>query len=80
MVVLGSAEEEGCDVAEKTGEGCGVVGSAEGATLGMGSAEGTTGAGALVSAGVSMGCGSCGCSACGIPRCSTLAGAPGSAL
>ena len=30
MVVLGSAEEEGCDVAEKTGEGYGVVGEAEG--------------------------------------------------
>ena len=80
MVVLGSAEEEGCDVDEKTGEGCGVAGEAEGATSGMGSAEGTTGAGALVSAGVSMGCGSCGCSTCGIPGCSTLAGAPGSAL
>ena len=62
MVVLGSAEEEGCDVAEKTGEGCGVAGETEGATSGMGSAEGTTGAGALVSAGVSMGCGSSGCS------------------
>ena len=62
MVVLGSAEEEGCDVAEKTGEGCGVVGSA----------EGTAGAGALVSVGVSMGCGS--------SSCSTPAGATGSAL
>ena len=62
MVVLGSAEEEGCDVAEKIGEGCGVVGSV----------EGTAGAGALVSVGVSMGYGSSGYS--------TPVGATGSAL
>ena len=62
MVVLGSNEEEGSDIAGITGGGRGVVGSA----------EGTAGAGALVSAGVSMGCGSSGCS--------TPAGAPGSAL
>ena len=72
MVVLGSAEEEGCDVAEKTGGGRGVVGEAEGATSGMGSVEGTAGASALMSAGISTGCGSSGCS--------TPAGAPGSAL
>ena len=65
---------------KKQGEGCGVVGSAEGTTSGMDSAKGTAGAGALVSAGVSMGCGSCGCSTCGIPGCSTPAGAPGSTL
>ena len=75
MVMLGSNEEEGSDVAGITGGGRGVAGEAEGATSGMGSAEGTAGAGALVSAGVSMGCGSCGCSGCSTPT-----GAPGSAL
>ena len=80
MVVLGSNEEEGSDVAGITGGSRGVAGEAEGATSGKGSVEDTAGAGALVSVGVSMGCGSCGCSACGIPGCSTPAGAPGSAL
>ena len=64
MVVLGSNEEKGSDIAGITGGGRGVAGEAEGATSGMGSAEGTAGAGALVSASVSMGCGSCGCFAC----------------
>ena len=80
MVVLGSNEEEGSDIARITGGGRGVAGEAEGATSGMGSAEGTIGAGALLSTGVSMGCGSYGCSACGIPGCSTPVGVPGSAL
>ena len=80
MVVLSSNEEEGSDVAGITGGSRGVAGEVEGATSGIGSAEGTVGAGALVSAGVSMGCGSYGCSACGIPGCSTPTGAPGSAL
>ena len=80
MVVLGSNEEEGSDVAGITGGGRGVAGEAEGATSGIGSAEGTAGAGVLMSVGVSMGCGSCGCSTCGIPGCSTPAGAPGSTL
>ena len=80
MVVLGSNEEEGSDVAGITGGGRGVAGEAEGATSGVGSVEGTAGAGALVSAGVSMGCGSYGCSGCGIFVCSTLAGVPGSSL
>ena len=80
MVVLGSNEEEGSDIAGITGGGRGVAGEAEGATSGVGSTEGTARAGALMSAGVSMGCGSCGCSRCGISGCSTPAGAPGSAL
>ena len=80
MVVLGSNEEEGSDVAGITGRGRGVVREAEGAASGTGSAEGTAGAGALVSVGVSMSCGSSGCSGCGISGCSTPAGPPGSAL
>ena len=80
MVVLGSNEEEGSDVAGITGGSRGVAGEAKDATSGIGSVEGTIGAGALVSVGVSMGCGSSGCSGCGISGCSTPAGAPGSAL
>ena len=80
MVVLGSNEEEGSDVAGITGGSRGVAGEAEGATSGIGSAEGTAGTGALMSAGVSVGCGSYGCSGCGISGCYTPAGAPGSAL
>ena len=80
MVVLGSNEEEGSDVAGITGGGRGVAGEAEGATSSIGSTEGTIGAGALMSVGVSMGCGSCGCSGWGISRCSTPAGALGSTL
>ena len=80
MVVLGSNEEEGSDVAGITGGSRGVAGEAEGATSGIGSVEGTVGAGALLPVGVSMGCGSYGCSRCGISGCSTPAGAPGSAL
>ena len=52
MVVLGSNEEEGSDVAGITGGGRGVAGEAEGATSGVGCVEGTTGAGALKSAGI----------------------------
>ena len=80
MVVLGSNEEEGSDIVGITGGVCGVAGRAEGVTSGIGSVEGTAGAGALLSVGVSMGCGSSGCSGCGISGCSTPAGAPGSAL
>ena len=57
-----------------------MAGEAEGATSGIGSIEGTVGAGALVSVGVSMGCGSSGYSGCGISGCSTPGEAPGSAL
>ena len=78
MVVLSSNEEEGSNVAGITGWGRGVAGEAEGATSGIGSVEGTAGAGALVLVGVSMGCGSSGCCGCGISGCSSPAGAPGS--
>ena len=80
MAILGSDEEEGSDVAGKTGGVRGVAGGAEGATSGIGSVEGTIGAGALMSAGISTGCGSSDCSRCGMSGCSAPAGAPGSAL
>ena len=80
MVVLGSNEEEGSDVAGITGGSRGVAGEAEGATSGIGSVEGNVGAGALMSVGVSIGCGSSSCSGCGISGCSTPVGAPGYAL
>ena len=80
MAILGSDEGEGSDVAGITGRVCGMVGGAEGATFGIGSVEGTIGAGALMSAGISIGYGSSDCSGCGISGCSALAGAPGSAL
>ena len=57
-----------------------MAGEAKGATSGIGSVEGTIGADALVSVGVSMGYGSSGCSGCRISGCSTPTGAPGSAL
>ena len=75
MAILGSDEEEDSDVAGITGGVYGVAGGAEGATSGIGSVEGTIGAGALMSAGILTGCGSYGCSGC-----SSLAGARGSAL
>ena len=80
MVVLGSNEEEDSDVVGITGGGRGVAGEAEGATSGIGFVEGTAKAGALVSVGISMGCGSSGCSGCGISGCSTPVRAPGSTL
>ena len=80
MEILGSDEEKGSDVAGITGGVHGVVGRAEGATSGIGSVEGTAGAGALMSAGISTGCGSSGCSGCGISGCSAAAGVLGSTL
>ena len=41
----------------------------EGATSGIGSIEGTARAGALMSVGISIGCGSSSCYGCGISRC-----------
>ena len=79
MAILGSDEEEGSDVAGKTGGVRGVAGGAEGATSGIGSREATVGAGGVMSTGISTGCGSSGCSACGISRCSGPTRAPGSA-
>ena len=43
MVVLGSNEEEGSNIAGITGGGRGVAGETESATSGVGSTEGTAG-------------------------------------
>ena len=62
-----------------TGGVRGVAGGAEGATSGIGSVEGTAGAGTLMSVGISTGCGSFGYSGCGISGCSSPTESPGSA-
>ena len=69
MEILDSDRGEDSDVDGITGGVPSVAGGAEGATSGIGSVEGTVGAGALVSAGMST-------SSSG---CSGLAGAPWSA-
>ena len=79
MAILGSDGGGGSDVDGITGGVPGVAGGAEGATLGIGPIEGTIGAGALMLAGISTGCGSSGCSGCGISGCSSPARALGSA-
>ena len=76
MAILGSDEEKGSDVAGITGGVHGVAGGAEGATYGIGSVEATAGAGAIMSTGISIGCGSFGCFGCGISGCSGPVGAP----
>ena len=53
-------------------------GGAEDATSGISPIEDTVGAGALMSVGISTGCGSSGCSGCGLFGCSGPVGAPGS--
>ena len=55
-----------------------VARGAKDATSSIGPIEATVEAGALMSAGISTGCGSSGCSSCGISGCSGPAGAPGS--
>ena len=52
MAILGSDEGEGSHIDGITKGVRGVAGGAEGATSGIGSVEGTTGAGALKSAGI----------------------------
>ena len=79
MAILGSDEGGGSDIDGITEGVHGVTGGAEGATSGIGSIEGIVGADALMSAGISIGCGSSGCSGCGISGCSSPVGAPGSA-
>ena len=79
MAILGSNEGGGSDIDGITEGVRGMAGGAEGATSGIGSIEGTVGVDALMSAGISTGCGSSGCSGCGISGCSSPAGAPGSA-
>ena len=78
MAILDSDGREGSHVDGITGGVPGVAGGAKGATSGIGPIEGTAGAGALTSAGISIGCGSSGCSGCGIFGCSGPTGAPGS--
>ena len=56
-----------------------MAGVAEDATLRIGPIEGTAGAGALISVGISACCGSFGCSGYGISGCSGPTGALGSA-
>ena len=70
MVILGSDEGDGSDMGEITRGVRGVARGAEGATSGIGSVEGTARAGALMSVGISIGCGSSSCYGCGISGCS----------
>ena len=79
MAILGSDERGGSDIDGITGGVPGVAGGAEGVTSSIGSIEGTVGAGALMSASISTGCGSSGCFGYGISGCSGLVGVPGSA-
>ena len=76
--ILGLDEGGGSDIDRITGGVRGVAGGVEGATSGIGSIEDTVGAGALMSAGIRTGYGSCCCSGCGIFGCSGPTGAPGS--
>ena len=79
MAILGSDEGGGFDIDGITVGVRGVEGGAEGATSSIGSIEGTAGARALMSVGISTGCGSSGYSGCGISGYSGPAGAPSSA-
>ena len=80
MAILGSDEGGGSDIDGITKGVRGMAGGAEGATSGIGSVEGTTGAGALMSVGISSGYGFSGYSRCGMSGCSAPVGAPCSAL
>ena len=80
MAILSSDEEKGFDVARITGGVHGVAEGAKGATSGIGSIEGTVGAGALMSTGISTGCGSSDCSGRGISGCFAPVGALSFAL
>ena len=75
MAILDSNEGGGSDVDGITGKVVGVAGGAKGATSGIGLVEATVRVGALMSAGISTGCGSSGC---GIFGCSGPSGAAGS--
>ncbi|XP_034695696.1 anti-sigma-I factor RsgI2-like [Vitis riparia] len=79
MAILDSGGGEGFDVDGITGGVFGVVGRAEGVTSSIGSIKGTVGVGALMSTGISTGCGSSGCSGYGISGCFGPVGASGSA-
>ena len=58
MAILDSNGGGGSDVAGTTGGVPGMAGGAKDATSGIGPVEGTAGAGALMSVGISTGCGS----------------------
>ncbi|WJZ89360.1 hypothetical protein VitviT2T_008583 [Vitis vinifera] len=62
MAMLDSNGGGGSDVAGTTGGVLGVAEGAEDATSGIGLVEDTVGASALMSVGISTGCGSTGCS------------------
>ena len=79
MAIPDSDGGGGFDVDGITGGVPGVAGGAEGAPSGIGPVEGTIGTGALMSAGISTGCGSSRCSRCGIYGCSGPVRALGSA-
>ena len=79
MEIPDSDRGGGFDVDGITGGVPGVAGGAEGAPSGIGPVEGTVGTGALMSAGISTGCGSSGCSGRGISGCSGPTRALGSA-
>ena len=79
MAILDSNGGGGSDVAGTTGGVPGVAGGAEGATSSISPVEGTSKAGALMSAGISTSCDSFRCYGCGISGCSGPARAPGSA-
>ena len=78
MAILDSDGGGGSDVVGTTGRVPGVAGGAEGATSSISLVEGTSKAGALMSASISTSCGSSKCYGCGISGCSGPAGAPGS--
>ena len=69
----------GSDVAGTIGKVPGMARGAEDGTSSIGPIEGTAGAGALMSVGISTSYGSSGCSGCGISGCSGPAGSPGCA-
>ena len=77
MAILDSDGGGRSNVVGTTGEVPGVAGGAEDATSGISPVEGTAGAGALMSAGISIGRGSSRCSGCGLSRSFGAAGAPG---
>ena len=79
MAILDSGGGEDSNLDGITGGVPGVAGGVEGVTSGICYIEDTVGAGALMSTGISINCGSSGCSGCGVSGCSGPAGAPGSA-
>ena len=76
MEILYSNGGGGSDVVGTTGGVPGVAGGAKYETLGIGPIEGTAGAGALMSAGISTDRGSSRCSGCGLSGYSGAVGAP----